>query len=46
VSEPFFSIAIPTKNRSDRVGNAIKSVLGQTFTDVEVVVCDNSDHGA
>lgn len=43
MSAPFFTIAIPTKNRSDRLANAVKSVLWQTFTDVEVVVCDNSD---
>ena len=43
MSEPFFTIAIPTKNRPERVGNAVKSVLEQTFGDVEVIVCDNSD---
>jgi hypothetical protein len=43
VSTPFFSIAIPTKNRPDRVGNAVKSLVEQTFGDLEVIVCDNSD---
>ncbi len=43
MSRPFFTVAIPTKNRPDRVENAIRSVLEQTFTDFEVVVCDNSD---
>lgn len=42
-SRPFFSIAIPTKNRPDRTSDAVRSVLEQTFDDVEVVVCDNSD---
>src|SRR5687768_1182274 len=40
---PFFSIAIPTKNRPVLLEHAIRSVLQQTFTDLEVVVCDNSD---
>jgi len=43
VSSPFFTVAIPTKNRADLVGDALKSVLDQTFTEFEVVVCDNSD---
>jgi len=43
VSSPFFTVAIPTKDRPDRVKNAVRSVLEQTFTDFEVVVCDNSD---
>jgi hypothetical protein len=43
VSTPFFTVAIPTKDRPDRVALAVRSVLDQTFTDVEVVVCDNSD---
>jgi len=40
---PFFSIAIPSKNRPDRLQQAARSVLEQTFSDVEVIVCDNSD---
>jgi glycosyltransferase involved in cell wall biosynthesis len=43
LTEPFFTIAIPTKNRPERVGSSIKSVLRQTFQDFEVIVCDNSD---
>jgi glycosyl transferase family 2 len=43
VSSPFFTIAIPTKNRPDRVENAVRSVVDQTFGDLEVIVCDNSD---
>lgn len=42
-SGPFFTIAIPTKNRPDQLKNAIRSVLEQTYPDFEVVVCDNSD---
>jgi glycosyltransferase involved in cell wall biosynthesis len=40
---PFFTIAIPTKNRTDQLRDAVRSVREQTFTDVEVIVCDNSD---
>jgi hypothetical protein len=42
-ASPFFTVAIPTKNRFDRVGNAVRSVLDQTFGDFEIIVCDNSD---
>ena len=40
---PFFSVLIPTKNRSHIVGMAIQSVLEQTFGDFEVIVADNDD---
>lgn len=43
MTPPFFSIAIPTKNRPDRLANAIRSVLEQTFVNFELIVCDNSD---
>jgi hypothetical protein len=43
MSDPFFTIAIPTKNRPDQLGDAITSVLDQRFADFEIVVCDNSD---
>jgi glycosyltransferase involved in cell wall biosynthesis len=46
MSEPFFTVAIPTKNRPDLVANAVRSVLEQTFADLELIVCDNSDGGA
>ena len=38
---PLFSIVIPTYNRSELVQGAVRSVLGQTFADFEVVVSDN-----
>jgi glycosyltransferase involved in cell wall biosynthesis len=38
---PLFSIVIPTYNRSELVQGAVRSVLGQTFEDFEVVVSDN-----
>lgn len=38
---PFFSIVIPTKNRSELLKDAIQSVLWQNFTDFELIVSDN-----
>jgi glycosyltransferase involved in cell wall biosynthesis len=40
---PFFSILLPTKNRSEIVSGAIRSVLGQTCPDFELIVSDNDD---
>jgi glycosyltransferase involved in cell wall biosynthesis len=40
-NSPLFSVVIPTYNRSDLVQGAVRSVLGQTFDDFEVVVSDN-----
>ncbi len=43
---PFFSVLVPTKRTQNRVpapGNAVRSVLEQTFADVEVIVADDSD---
>jgi glycosyltransferase involved in cell wall biosynthesis len=40
---PFFSVLIPTKNRSHLVGYAVQSVLDQTFEDFEIIVSDNDD---
>lgn len=42
-TEPFFSIVIFTKNRSQVVGYAIESVLRQTFPEYELIICDNDD---
>ncbi|MCI0541030.1 MAG: glycosyltransferase [Verrucomicrobiales bacterium] len=39
----FFSILLPTKNRSEIVGDAVRSALNQTFGDFELVVSDNDD---
>lgn len=43
MKNPFFSIVIPTKNRSFLVKYALESVLNQTFKDYEVIVVDNDD---
>jgi len=39
--EPFFSVIIPTYNRWPLVGEAIESVLAQSFTSYEIVVVDD-----
>jgi glycosyltransferase involved in cell wall biosynthesis len=39
--KPKVSVIIPTYNRAATVVNAIESVLGQTFSDLEVVVVDD-----
>ena len=43
MKRPFFSILLPTKNRSEIVGDAIASALHQTFADFELVISDNDD---
>lgn len=43
MTEPFFSVLLPTKNRSEILPGAIRSVLDQTLGDFELVVSDNDD---
>jgi glycosyltransferase involved in cell wall biosynthesis len=38
---PFFSIVIPTFNRSELFPYAVQSILKQTFEDFEIIICDN-----
>jgi Glycosyl transferase family 2 len=40
---PYFSIIIPTKNRSHLIGNTLQSILKQPFDDYEIIVVDNDD---
>lgn len=42
-SQPFFSILIPTKNRAEIVGGALRSVLDQSYGDYEIILSDNDD---
>jgi glycosyltransferase involved in cell wall biosynthesis len=44
--EPFFSVVIPTKNRSFLVIYAIKSILFQSFKNFELIIVDNDDTNA
>lgn len=39
---PKVSVCIPTYNRSQYLREAIKSVLIQSFTDFELIICDNA----
>ncbi len=41
MTQPFFSIVIPTYNRSNLFPLAVRSILRQTFEDFEVIVSDN-----
>ncbi len=39
---PVFSVVIPTYNRAELVGRAIRSVLDQSYTDFELLVVDDA----
>ena len=41
-NQPYFSIVIPTYNRPDDLRRAVYCLLDQSFTDIEIIVCDNS----
>lgn len=43
MSTPFFSILLPTRNRSEIVGGAVQSVLRQQVGDWELIVSDNDE---
>lgn len=38
---PFFSVVMPTRNRSTLLPLAVESVLAQSFTDFELIISDN-----
>jgi hypothetical protein len=42
MTQPFFSVVIPTRGRTQVVAWAIRSALAQTFSDLECVVIDNN----
>ncbi len=46
MNSPFFSVVIPTHNRAELLGEAIRSVLDQSFRDFELIVVDDhsTDH--
>lgn len=47
-ASPKVSVCIPTYNRADILPYAVQSVLAQTFTDFELLICDDAspDHTA
>ena len=43
--KPLVSILIPTYNKPEFFEQALCSALGQTYQNIEVIVCDNSTDG-
>ncbi len=43
MNQPHFSILLPTRNRPALAQRAIESVIGQAFTNWELIVSDNGD---
>jgi glycosyltransferase involved in cell wall biosynthesis len=41
--KPFFSILIPTRDRSNLLGDLIFSILDQNFSNYELIIADNSE---
>lgn len=41
ISSPFFTVVIPTYNRSHSIIDAVKSVLTQSFSDFELLIIDD-----
>ena len=42
--QPFFSIVIPSRDRDYLIHDLIWSILEQSFSDFEVIICDNSSN--
>ena len=41
MSDPLVSVIIPTYNRADTIGEAIDSVIEQTYSEIEIIVIDD-----
>ena len=39
---PLVSVGIPTYNRAESLKRAVASVLGQDYTNIELIICDNA----
>jgi glycosyltransferase involved in cell wall biosynthesis len=39
---PRFTIGMPTYNRCDLLANALRAAVGQTYPELEILVCDNA----
>jgi glycosyltransferase involved in cell wall biosynthesis len=44
--EPFFSVVVPTYNRTDILSRSVDSVLSQTYQDFELIIVDNGSTDA
>src|SRR4051812_36284554 len=40
--EPLVSVGMPVYNGAEYIGEAIRSILDQSFRDIELIVCDNA----
>lgn len=43
--QPFISVVICTRNRSDKIGNAVESVLANTYPKIDLTIIDQSTNG-
>ena len=43
--QPFVSVVICTRNRPDKIGNAVESVLANTYPDFDLTIIDQSTNG-
>ena len=41
MTSPFFSVVIPTYNRAGFIASTLQSILGQEFTDFEILIVDD-----
>jgi glycosyltransferase involved in cell wall biosynthesis len=42
VSTPRVTVAVPTRNRAELLDEALTRIRAQTYTDIEILVCDNA----
>jgi glycosyltransferase involved in cell wall biosynthesis len=43
IRAPYFSVALPTRNRGELAEQAVRYILNQTFRDFELIVADSDD---